>query len=30
MEKRGLQPQPARVPLINLKTREVKIINFSK
>jgi DNA polymerase II small subunit len=28
MEKRGLQPQPARVPLINLKTREVKIINF--
>ncbi|HJX06230.1 MAG TPA: metallophosphoesterase [Candidatus Nanoarchaeia archaeon] len=28
MEKRGLQPQPARVPIINLKTRDVKIINF--
>lgn len=27
-EKRGLEPQPARVPLINLKTREVKIMNF--
>lgn len=27
-EKRGLQPQPAKIPLVNLKTREVKIINF--
>jgi len=27
-EKRGLQPQPARVSLVNLKTREVKVINF--
>ena len=30
MEKRGLEPQPAKVPIINLKTREVKIINFLK
>ncbi|KYK25029.1 hypothetical protein AYK26_02435 [Euryarchaeota archaeon SM23-78] len=29
-EKRGLEPQPAKIPLINLKTREVKIINFLK
>jgi len=29
-EKRGLQPQPAKVPVINLMTREVKIINFLK
>ena len=29
-EKRGLQPQPAKVPVVNLKTREVKIINFLK
>lgn len=28
MEKRGLQNQPARVPIINLQTREVKVINF--
>ncbi len=27
-EKRGLQPQPARVPLVNLKTRDMKVINF--
>ncbi len=27
-EKRGLEPQPARLPLINLQTRDVKIINF--
>jgi DNA polymerase II small subunit len=27
-EKRGLQPQPGRVPLVNLHTREVKVINF--
>jgi len=27
-EKRGLQPQPARVPVVNLQTREVKVINF--
>lgn len=26
--KRGLEPQPARVPLINLKTRAVKMLNF--
>ena len=26
--KRGLEPLPARVPIINLKTREVKIMNF--
>jgi DNA polymerase II small subunit len=29
-EKRGLQPQPAKVPVVNLKTRDVKIINFLK
>jgi DNA polymerase II small subunit len=29
-EKRGLQPQPAKIPVINLKTREVKILNFLK
>jgi len=29
-EKRGILPQPAKVPIINLKTREVKIINFLK
>ncbi|MBW2991022.1 metallophosphoesterase [Candidatus Woesearchaeota archaeon] len=29
-EKRGLEPQPAKLPIINLKTREVKIINFLK
>jgi DNA polymerase II small subunit len=28
MEKRGLQPQPARIPLVNLHTRDVKVINF--
>jgi len=27
-EKRGLEPQPGRVPIINLKTREVKVMNF--
>lgn len=27
-EKRGLEPQPARLPIINLQTREVSIINF--
>lgn len=26
--KRGLEPLPARVPIINLKTREVKVMNF--
>ena len=26
--KRGLQPQPARVTIVNLKTREVKLMNF--
>jgi len=29
-EKRGLENQPAKVPIINLKTREVKVINFLK
>jgi DNA polymerase II small subunit len=29
-EKRGLEPQPGKLPLVNLKTREVKIINFMK
>lgn len=29
-EKRGLQPQPAKVPVVNLHTREVKVINFFK
>jgi DNA polymerase II small subunit len=29
-EKRGLEPQPCRLPLINLKTRQAKIMNFSK
>lgn len=27
-EKLGLHPEPAKVPLINLQTREVKILNF--
>ncbi|MCC7575011.1 metallophosphoesterase [Candidatus Woesearchaeota archaeon] len=26
--KRGLEPLPARIPIVNLKTRDVKIINF--
>ncbi len=26
--KRGLEPLPARIPIVNLKTREVKLINF--
>ena len=26
--KRGLEPLPARIPIINLKTRDVKIMNF--
>jgi DNA polymerase II small subunit len=29
-EKRGLQPQPAKVAAINLKSREIKVINFMK
>jgi DNA polymerase II small subunit len=29
-EKRGIVPQPGKVPLINLQTREVKIMNFLK
>ena len=28
-EKMGLQPQPARVPLINLKTRKARILKFA-
>ncbi|MBR9692346.1 hypothetical protein GOV07_00260, partial [Candidatus Woesearchaeota archaeon] len=27
-EKRGLEPQPARLPVINLQTRDVRVINF--
>ncbi len=27
-EKRGLEPQPARLVLVNLQTRDVKVINF--
>jgi len=27
-EKRGLEPQPGRLPLINLQTRDIKVINF--
>lgn len=27
-EKRGIEPQPGRLPLINLQTREVKVLNF--
>jgi DNA polymerase II small subunit len=27
-EKRGLEPQPSRLPIINLQTRDVRIINF--
>jgi len=27
-EKRGLEPQPARLPVINLQTRDIKVINF--
>jgi len=29
-EKNGVIPQPAKLPLINLKTREIKILNFEK
>ncbi len=28
--KRGLEPQPAKLPIVNLQTRQVKIINFLK
>ena len=28
MEKRGIVPHPAKVPVVNLKTRDVRIINF--
>ncbi len=27
-EKRGLEPQPGRLPVVNLQTRDVKVINF--
>jgi DNA polymerase II small subunit len=27
-EKRGLEPQPAKLPLVNLRTRELRIMNF--
>ncbi len=27
-EKRGLEPQPARLPVVDLRTRDVKVINF--
>jgi DNA polymerase II small subunit len=30
MEKRGLEPQMAKLPVINLRTREIKLINFLK
>jgi len=26
--KRGIVPHPAKIPIINLKTREIKIMNF--
>ncbi len=26
--KRGLEPEPARLPVVNLKTREVRLVNF--
>jgi DNA polymerase II small subunit len=29
-EKVGLRPQPARLPIVNLKTREIKILKFGK
>lgn len=29
-EKVGLKPQPARLPIVNLKTREIKILKFGK
>jgi len=29
-EKMGLHPEPAKVPIVNLQTREVKILNFEK
>jgi hypothetical protein len=28
-EKRGLEPQPARAMVVNLKTREIKVMNFN-
>ncbi|MFH1072131.1 MAG: metallophosphoesterase [Nanoarchaeota archaeon] len=27
-EKRGLEPQPGKLPLVNLQTREIKVMNF--
>lgn len=27
-EKRGLEPQPARLPVVNLRTREIRVMNF--
>ena len=27
-EKRGLEPQPAKLPIVNLRTRELRIMNF--
>ena len=30
MEKRGIVPDPSKVLIVNLKTREVKIFNFGK
>ena len=27
-EKRGLEPQPGRLPVVNLRTREIKVMNF--
>ncbi|MFP4523725.1 MAG: hypothetical protein ACLFO2_00210 [Candidatus Woesearchaeota archaeon] len=28
--KRGLEPQPAKLPILNLKTRQAKVMNFKK
>ena len=28
-ERRGDNPDPSRVPIVNLKTREIKVLNFS-
>lgn len=30
MEKLGLHPEPAKVPIVNLQTREVKVLRFGK
>jgi DNA polymerase II small subunit len=30
MEKIGLHPEPAKVPIVNLKTRDIKLLRFGK